>query len=351
MAKINSIIDYFKNIDINIIIEFLIAILIFLLFTLFNGALSYLIIRIFKIKDKNKIKQNSFYKILKVFFPILGAYLALLFLNLPQDVMNVASKVFRILMILFVSIAIANSITPNLSLFKQLNSKLGSKKDAKTSNLIIKTFKCIIYIIAAFIIVSEIGYDLNGLLTGLGLGGVIIALAAQDTAKNIFGGFVILWDKPFLVGDWIETTNFEGIVEDITFRSTRIRTFENSIIAIPNSNISNESLINWSKMKKRRYKENFEIELSTSLKKLSDVQSKIIDMLQKHSRVLNDTLIVKFDKVTENGYNLLINVYTDAITYEDYLNTKENINFNVINILNKENVSLAYPSQTIYVKK
>ncbi len=351
MEKINSIIDYFKNIDINIIIEFLIAILIFLLFTLFNGALSYLIVRIFKIKDKNKIKQNSFYKILKVFFPILGAYLALLFLNLPQDVMNVASKVFRILMILFVSIAIANSITPNLSLFKQLNSKLGSKKDAKTSNLIIKTFKCIIYIIAAFIIVSEIGYDLNGLLTGLGLGGVIIALAAQDTAKNIFGGFVILWDKPFLVGDWIETTNFEGIVEDITFRSTRIRTFENSIIAIPNSNISNESLINWSKMKKRRYKENFEIELSTSLKKLSDVQSKIIDMLQKHSRVLNDTLIVKFDKVTENGYNLLINVYTDAITYEDYLNTKENINFNVINILNKENVSLAYPSQTIYVKK
>jgi MscS family membrane protein len=104
-------------------------------------------------------------------------------------------------------------------------------------------------------------------------------------------------------------------------------------------------------MKKRRYKENFEIELSTPLKKLCDTQNKIIKMLEEHPRVLNDYIIVKFDKVTQNGYNILVNVYTDSLSYEDYLNTTENINYKIIDILNKEKVELAYPSQTIYLKK
>lgn len=353
MDKINEIINWFKNIDINNIITILISILIFLLFTLFSNALSFLIVKLFKLKEKNrnKIKQTSLFKTLNTFFPILGAYLGLLLLNLPQDIVVVINKVFRIIVIFLISLVIAKSITKESGIFKLLNDKLGRKKNDTFSNFLIKFVRGIIYIIAAFIIVSELGYNLNGILTGLGLSGVVVALAAQDTAKNIFGGIVILWDKPFKIGDWIETTNFEGVVEDITFRSTRIRTFENSIVTIPNSTISNESLINWSKMKKRRYKENFEIELSTPLKKLCDTQNKIIKMLEEHPRVLNDYIIVKFDKVTANGYNILVNVYTDSLSYEDYLSTSENINYKIIDILNKEKVELAYPSQTVYLKK
>lgn len=353
MDKINEIIEWFKNIDINNIINFLIAALIFLLFKLFGGALSYIIIKLFKLKEKNKnkIKQNSFYKCLNIFFPILGAYLGLLFLNLPQDIVSIISKVFRIIVIILISTGLAKCITKKSGIFKYFNDKTSEKRDETFINFVVKATRGIIYVIATFIIVSELGYNLNGLLAGLGLSGVVVALAAQDTAKNIFGGIVILWDKPFKIGDWIETTSFEGIVEDITFRSTRVRTFENSIVTIPNSTISNESLINWSKMKKRRYKQNFELELSTPLKKICDVQSKIIVMLEKHPRVLDDSLTVKFDKVTENGYNLLVNVYTDALSYEDYLNTTENINFKIIDILKKESVELAYPSQTVYLKK
>ena len=84
---------------------------------------------------------------------------------------------------------------------------------------------------------------------------------------------------------------------------------------------------------------------------MCDIESKIIEMLKEHPRVLNDNLIVKFDKVTDNGYNILVNVYTDALSYEDFLNTSENINYKIIDILNRENVKLAYPSQTVYLKK
>lgn len=352
MNKITEIVDFFKSISLNTIIEILIALLIFLLFKLFSTNFSFFIVKLFnfKEKNKNKIKQNSCYKTLSAFFTFLGVYLGLMFLGLPSNVNDIINKAFRIVIIILTALTIANLISVKSGIFKRAQEKFGVKKDENTIKFIVKLTRGIIYIIASFIIITELGYNLNGLFAGLGLGGVVIALAAQDAAKNIFGGMVILWDKPFKLGDWIQTSSFEGIVEDITYRSTRVRSFENSIITIPNSTITNESLINWSKMKKRRYKENFEIELSTPLKKVCDVTSKITEMLQSHPRILNDSLMVKFNKVTDNGYNLLINVYTDAITYEDYLNTKENINYKIIDILNKEKVSLAYQSNTIYIK-
>ena len=89
---------------------------------------------------------------------------------------------------------------------------------------------------------------------------------------------VIFIDKPFSVGDWIEMSPFEGTVEDITFRSTRVRTFENSLVNIPNSVISNSSIINWSKMEKRRYKTNLCIQLDTPLEKLEKFEKRVKEM-------------------------------------------------------------------------
>ena len=84
---------------------------------------------------------------------------------------------------------------------------------------------------------------------------------------------------------------------------------------------------------------------------MCDIENEIIKMLEEHPRILNDNIMVRFDKVTENGYNLLVYVYTDALNLDDYLATSENINFKIMDILNKQRVELAYPSKTIYLKK
>ena len=81
------------------------------------------------------------------------------------------------------------------------------------------------------------------------------------------------------------------------------------------------------------------------------IENEIIKMLEEHPRILNDNIMVRFDKVTENGYNLLVYVYTDALNLADYLATSENINFKIMDILNKQRVELAYPSKTVYLKK
>ena len=101
-------------------------------------------------------------------------------------------------------------------------------------------------VLAAIAILSETGTNVTTIITGLGLGGLTFALAAQDTAQNLFGGLVILLDKPFAVDDWISTPNIEGVVEDITFRSTRIRTFPNALVVVPNSSLVSSPITNWS---------------------------------------------------------------------------------------------------------
>lgn len=215
---------------------------------------------------------------------------------------------------------------------------------------ILKAIRVVVYIIAGFLIITELGYNLNGLVAGLGIGSVVITLAAQDTAKNLFGGLVIFLDKPFTVGDWIQVDKFEGTVEDITFRSTRVRTFDNSVVNIPNSVIANDSIINWSRMERRRNKVNLCLDLDTPIEKVKKVQSRIKEMLKQHDDIIDDTIIVRFDNITDNGINLMVYSYTNSIDYTSFLEEKEKINFKIMQILREENVELAYDTKTIFVK-
>lgn len=348
--------EFFYDVTSLQIIDILIAVAIILLFRIFSSTLTYAIIRMFKIKSKKAkdIRESAFYKPLKLFFIILGIYLAVLFLkkplNINNDIMNIINKGFWIISIISFAIGIAKSFTLQSTLIRKTREKSKKQMDDATIEFVLKIVRAIIYIIAGLIVLSVLGINLNGLIAGLGISGLIVTLAAQDTAKNLFGGVVIFIDKPFAVGDWIQMENFEGTIEDITFRTTRIRTFENSLVNVPNSIISNASVINWSKMEKRRYKTNLCIERGTPLEKLQHVQQRIRIMLQERERVLDDSIIVKFDQITDNGINILIYTYTDSVSYESYLSEVEDINLKIMKILREENVTLAYDTKTIQMK-
>ncbi len=338
------------------IIDVIIAIGIIIFFRIFSAGMSYAIIKMFKWKEKSKkkIKENAFYRPLRLFFILLGFYLAILFLKIPlqlsAEVMEWVTKIFRIVSIMVFANGLAKSFSDDSSLSRKMKEKWNQKVDDSMFLFILKVIRGIIYVIAGFIVITELGVNLNGLVAGLGIGGVIVTLAAQDTAKNLFGGLVIFIDKPFVVGDWIQMDTFEGTVEDITFRSTRVRTFENSLVNIPNSIISNASIINWSKMEKRRYKLNLTIELDTPLDKLEKFKSKVKDMLQAREAIFDDSIIVKFDTISDNGLNVLICSYTDSVDYNSYLAEKEDINYKIMRILQEEHIELAYDTKTVLLK-
>lgn len=357
MNQISQIVDYIENISSLQIMHIVIAICIIILFRIFSSSMSYIIIRMFKLKTRNKkkIKESAFYKPLSLFFIILGFYIAIVFLKEPlkisQDVMNFVTRAFQIISTIAFAKGLAESFTPNSSLGKKIKENTSKNVEDSMLGFILKIIRALIYIIAAFIVITLLGINLNGLVAGLGIGGVIVTLAAQDTAKNVFGGLVIFMDKPFIVGDWIEMPPYEGTVEDITFRSTRVRTFENSVVNIPNSIISNSSIINWSKMEKRRYKTNLCVQIDTPLEKLERFKSRIQDMLQKKEGILDDSIIVRFDSITDNGINILVCSYTDSVDYNSYLAERENINYKIMTILREENIELVYDTKTVYLKK
>ena len=353
----NEIISYIKNLNLSIdfLEKLLLSAIIFALFYIGSSIFSRIIVKIFNRKDKGKSKkklcEHPLYTPVRYFFICLGIYLAIINLGVPQDIFDIVSKLFRVSIIWFIALAIANMITPNSQIFAKINKNVRFTKKDKATTLLYKIIRGLIYLVAIVIIIAELGYDINGLIAGLGVGGLAISLAAQDTLKNLIAGIVMIFDKPFIVGDWIETPSIEGIVEDITFRSTRIRTFKDSIITVPNSTISNDMLTNWSKMEKRRI--NFELiaTFDTPLKNICNAINKIKEMLENQPNVHKEPIYVNFSDISDNGQNILIYFYIDRTDYSSYLAIKENVNYKIMQILKQEKVELAYNTQTIYIAK
>ena len=354
MEQISNIISNITSVQ---IIDILIALLIIVIFRVLSSTISYAIIRMFKFKAKSakEIKESAFFKPLKLFFIILGIYLAILFLKVPlnisQPTMQMVTTIFEIISVIAFAIALAKSFTIQSSLIKKMKKTSKRELDDATIEFILKIVRVLIYIIAIFVVLSLLKIDLTGLIAGLGIGGVIVTLAAQDTAKNLFGGLVIFLDKPFNVGDWVQMDAYEGTIEDITFRTTRIRTFENSLLNVPNSIISNASVINWSKMQTRRYKANLRIDFNTSIEKLERVKARIEEMLKERESIVDDATIIRYDNINENGINMLIYTYTDSINYASYLSEVEKINFKIMRIMEEEKVKLAYDTKNINIEK
>ena len=187
----NQIQGFLENTTTVQIIDILIAVGIILLFRIFSGTISYIIIRMFKIKEKRakSIKESAFYSPLKIFFIILGFYLAIVFLKEPlgitSEIMLVAYKAFIIISTLAFARGLAESFTPKSSLYKKIKEKTSRDVEDSMFDFALKIIRFVIYIIAGFIIVTALGVNLNGLVAGLGIGGVIFTFYCRrlDTSR------------------------------------------------------------------------------------------------------------------------------------------------------------------------
>ena len=353
MNFINDFLNFFKNITLENIIDIGIGLAIIVIFKILSSSFAYIIIKMFRfrVKDKKKIKENGFYKPLKLFFVVLGIYIGFIALKLPENVFNVITKLFKISTILLISKGFANLFDSNSESFANFREKLHFNGNDTTINFFSKILKFLIYIIGGFILVSELGYDLSGLVAGLGISSVVIALAAQDIAKSFLAGISIIADKPFEIGDYILVDTFAGTVEDITFRTTRIRDAENQIIVLPNSMLTTANIINATKREKRRYYLLLTLDLTTTLEKVADFTQNIKLALNTHPNVEKESIKVFFDTISANGIDVSVNFYTNITDFINFLKFKEEINYTILDIANKANIDLAYPSQSIYLKK
>ena len=342
MKFINEIINFFKNITMENLIDLAIGIIIILVFKILSSSLAYIILKMFHIKkNKREIKKHGFYKPLKTFFVVLGIYIGFISFKLPANYEAVINKLFRISIIILVAKGFANLLNPKSNAFSKIKEKLHTNNTDTSINFFSKIATGLIYIIAGFIVISEFGYDLSGLVTGLGISGVVIALAAQDVAKSILAGLSIISDRPFDIGDYIEVGPHAGTVENITFRTTRLRNKDNQIVVLPNSLLTTSSIINCSKIEKRKYTNTLTLALNTPQNTIKALTQNIKDMLENNSNILPDSILVCFDTISKNGINLSISFDTNILDTNDFLDFKEKLNYLLLEMLNNLNVSLA----------
>ena len=306
-----------------------------------------------RITSKTRIQLDNFLitafeKPLRLFFVALGIYLALVYLPLSAETNVLISRLFRSTVVILVSLGLWTLVGFYSEASGETDSLPGIKIDRVLLPFLSRVLKFIIAALALSVILQEWDYDINGFVAGLGLGGLAFALAAQQTLANVFGGIVIITDKPFSIGDWVLTPSVEGVVEDINFRSTRIRTFAEAVVTVPNSTLANEPITNWSRMGKRRITFTLRITYDTPREKIEKCVRGIREMLRNHPGIHQETIFVFFDSYGDSSLNLFLYFFTRTTVWEEFLRVKEDVNLKIMGILEDEGVSVAFPSTSVY---
>jgi MscS family membrane protein len=227
--------------------------------------------------------------------------------------------------------------------------KLINKKQSALEKLVVKIIKIFVIIIGFITIFQEWGYNVSGFLASLGLLGMAFALAAKDTVANLFGSFVIFTDKPFKVGDWIKTSDIEGVVEDIDIRSTKIRTFAQALVTVPNATLANSAILNWSAMGKRRIKVNIGLTYDTTVTQLQKIIDDIKFMLKKHPDIHQDIIHIYFSAFEDSSLNIFCYYFTKTTSWDKFMKVREDTYFKIMQIIKDNGSSFAFPSRSVYL--
>ncbi|MCJ7840124.1 mechanosensitive ion channel family protein [Lederbergia sp. NSJ-179] len=326
-----------------------IAIIAFLFFLFLRKVFTKYVFAFF-FKLTQKVPGELFSNIVRAFekpmqwlFIIIGLYIAVAYFPYLDKTNPLFLHLVRAAIIYLVGWGLFNLADSSSTLFKKISKKFNFNIDEILIPLLSKSLRFMIVAITIAVIAEEFEYNVSTFVAGLGIGGLAFALAAKDALANLFGGVVIITEKPFTIGDWILTPTVEGTVEDITFRSTKIRTFADAVVTVPNSTLANEAITNWSKMKKRQISFKLRLPHHTSREKVEKTTRKMEELLRNHPGVHPETIFVKFDEFKENGYELMLYFFTKTTNWGEYLDIKEEINLNIISILDDEDLSIAIP--------
>lgn len=337
-------------------LEIVLSLAVLVLFRIFagivNGNAKFIAQKIFKAKNENV--ENAIVATIKkpiyIFIIITGVGIAVIMFPFSAAIKAFLSvyvtKIYRIAVVILLGMLAAGAVN-NL----QYYSKWYTESENKTLLLFfIKITKVIIAFLVVAILLKEVGFDVTGLITSLGLGGVVIALAAQDTASNLFAGIVILFDKPFAVGDWISVGGMEGIVEEMSFRSCRIRTFDNALISVPNSKLGSDSVTNWTKMDVRKTKITIGLVYSTKKETLQKICDEIRTNLAKYDSIKKDNIMVWFDNFNASSLDIVIQYHTYLTGAADFFALKEEIQYMIMDVVESNKTDFAFNTQTIIVE-
>ncbi|MCI5054958.1 MAG: mechanosensitive ion channel family protein [Flavobacteriales bacterium] len=199
-----------------------------------------------------------------------------------------------------------------------------------------------------FLLGAVFKVNIATLIAGLGVGGLALALAAKESVENLLASFIIFLDKPFIVGDLITVDGVTGSIEKVGFRSTRLRTLDKTYVTVPNRTLVTANLDNLSARSIRRAKFNIGLTYSTSAEQIMNIKTDIQKILDDHSKT-DDSGIVKFTEFGDSSLNLMIVFHINSPDWEEFLEVKEEVNFKIMEIVEKHKSDFAFPTRTLHL--
>jgi MscS family membrane protein len=297
--------------------------------------------------DMDSNSLNAFLKPIKLLLLTTGFYLALVYLPLPAVIDSFAHRLYRSVVVLFLVWGIYNLLDNHSLLSDEARQRY--HLDNTLVILFSRLARFIVVVLGLLVAIREWGYDLNGFIAGLGLGGLAISLAAKDALANIVGGVVLFMEKPFSVGEWITTPDSEGTVEEISFRSTRIKTFSQALVTIPNSMLSNAPITNHSRLGRLRIDLQIGVTYNTPQEQLIKMIEGIKELLQRHPDVIDEYTHVNLRQFGASSIDVEVTFVTPLGEGRSFRAVRNDIHLKLMELLRDLEISLAFPTQTLYL--
>jgi len=275
---------------------------------------------------------------------------AILYLSYPAESEKLLLKIGTIIITLGFIAVLYHLVKITSYYYSAKAKKTSSKFDDILIPLLSKTALVLVWCLGAILIFQSFDIDVTSIVAGLGIGGLAFALAAKDTLSNIFGSLTVVLDKPFQIGDWVNIGgNVEGTVEQVGFRSTRIRTFYDSLISVPNNTLTNTHIDNYGKRKYRRFNTKVSITYDTPVEKIEAFCEAIRQLIANHKWTRKDYFHVYLNNMADSGLEILLYVFWNAPDWSRELNEKHRLLLDILRIGNELGVEFAFPTQTLHL--
>jgi MscS family membrane protein len=271
-------------------------------------------------------------------------------LRLPVEAEHVLAVCVRILVVLSLVWAAYRLVDVLADRLAQKASKTESKLDDQLVPLLRKLLKVFVVISGILAVLQNLDVNIASLLAGLGIGGVAVALAAKDTIANFFGGIMIFADRPFQIGDWIAVSGIEGVVEEVGFRSTRIRTFYNSLVTVPNAKFTEANIDNYGQRQYRRTFVTLNLTYDTRPEQIQAFVEGIRAILQANPNTRKDYYEVHFSAFGAHSLDVMVYFFFKVPSWSAELRERHNVYLEILRLAHELGVTFAFPTQTVHVE-
>jgi len=343
----------------NTVISWIFAFCVLFVFIAMRKSISKIIIKPLSVIEEKATTKLAEYtskihsvieKPLELAIMLLGIYISSFFLAESKQLEEFLTHLYRSFIIVILTWVFYRAVDIFRGIIEENTARLSYELGSSLIKLISTILKVFMVIMSMIAVMNEWGFNTTQIIAAFSVLSVGISISAQDTIKNFWASLVLFFDKPFKVGDWITISGVDGVVEDIGIRSTKVRTFEKSVITVPNGVMANANIQNWDRRPKRRVKMNLGLSYSTTPEQIEQILNDIRTYLKNNDKIHQEQILIYFTEFGDSSLNIMCYFFTKSTVWAEWLEAREEAYLEFMKIVKRNGSSIAFPSQSIYIE-